>query len=213
MLAMLRKDCHVMWKFMAVYAITWMVMTGTFGRVSGTSADSLYYLMPVMSSTIVLSAISSDDACRWDRFIAMTPLRPWQIVLAKYLFAYGTLTLMNVLSVLAGRVSASDRGGTELLTGTVLVLLATAAALPLVYRFGRQTGARILGIIILSLAVAILGPAHLKYDWIGAVFDWMDDVPVPALAAGIAGLLLALHLLSILLSIRFYTRRQRGWYD
>lgn len=213
MLAMLRKDCHVMWKFMAVYTITWMVMTGTFGRVSGTSADSLYYLMPVMSSTIVLSAISNDEACRWDRFIAMTPLRPWQIVLAKYLFAYGTLTLLSVLGALAGRVSASGRGGAELLTEVVLVLLATTLALPLVYRFGRQTGGRILIIIILGFAVAILGPAHLKYEWIDAAFGWIDDVPVPALAAGIVGLLLALHLFSFLLSVRFYTRRQRGRYD
>ena len=44
-------------------------------------------------------------------------------------------------------------------------------------------------------------------------FGWMGDVPVPALAAGIAGLLLALHLFSFLLSVRFYTRRRRGWYD
>lgn len=212
MLAMLRKDCYTMWKFTAVYAIVWMIMSGTFGWFSGTSGNSLYYLMPVMASTVVLSAISSDETCRWDRFIAMSPLRPWQIVLGKYLFAYGVLALMSALSALAGLVSASGRGGAELLTEVVLVLLADALALPLVYRFGRQTGARILLMIILGLAVAILGPAHLNYDWIEAAFGWMDAIPVPALAAGIAGILLALHLLSFLLSVRLYTRRQRGWY-
>lgn len=211
MLALLRKDCYVMRKFAVVYTIAWMIMSGTFGWISGTSGSSLYYLMPIMSSTIVMSAIGSDETCRWDRFVAMSPLRPWQIVLAKYLFAYGTLTLMSVLGALANHVSAS-RSGVEVLTEVVLVLMATAMALPLVYRFGRQTGARILGIIILGLAMAILGPAHLKYEWIEAAFGWMDDVPVPTLATGIAGLLLALHLFSFLLSVRFYTRRQRGWY-
>lgn len=213
MLALLRKDCYVMRKFAVVYATVWMIMSGTFSWIPGTSGNSLYYLMPVMSSTIVMSAIGSDEFCRWDRFIAMSPLRPWQIVLAKYLFAYGTLTLMSVLGALANHVSASGRSGAEVLTEVVLALLATAMALPLVYRFGRQMGARILGIIILGLAMAILGPAYLKYEWIVAAFGWMDDVPAPALAVGIIGLLLALHLFSFLLSIRFYTRRQRGWYD
>ena len=62
-------------------------------------------------------------------------------------------------------------------------------------------------------AAAILGAAHWRYHLIEAVFGWMDAVPVPALAAGCIIVLGVLNIFSVILSVRFYTRRQRGWYD
>lgn len=64
-----------------------------------------------------------------------------------------------------------------------------------------------------AAAAVILGTAYLRYEWIELVFGWLEDVPAPLLAAGGGGALLALNAASLLLSIRFYTRRQRGWYD
>lgn len=213
MLAMLRKDFYVMGKYTAALVITWAAAAGVLIWFPGTDAGFLYYLMPAMSATIAQNAVCIDHECRWDRFAAMTPLRPWQLVLEKYLFTYGILTLMAGLSFLAAWATSSDVNRSSIWAAIVLVLLLIAMSLPLAYRFGRQKSGMIL-IILWGLAAAlVLGTAHWNYGLIEAAFGWMDDVPAPALAAGSAVFLAAASVWSFRLSVRFYTRRQRGWYE
>lgn len=213
MLAMLRKDCYVMGKYAAGIIITWIVMAGMYAWISKVESSFLYYFMPALSITIVRNAVSYDHERRWDRFAAMTPLRPWALVLEKYLLAYGALALMAGLGALAGWISTLGKSGANMWMPVVLALLMTATDLPVVYRFGRQRGAIILMVSWGLVAAAILGTAHWNYALIKLVFGWMEDVPFLALLAGIGGMLLVVNAGSILLSIRFYARRQRGWYD
>lgn len=213
MLAMLRKDWYVMGKYTAVFIAAWMVIAGMLAWIPGAERSFLFYTLPVVCFGVTLNAIGVDHDCRWDRFAAMTLLRPWELVLEKYLLSYGILALIAGLGALAGRISTMGQGGNDMWATIVLVLLATATALPLVYRFGQQKGRLILLGFWGLVAALILGAAHWNYALIEAVFGWMDAAPVPALAAGIAAVLLAANAASICLSIRFYTRRQRGWYD
>ncbi len=113
MLAMLRKDLYVMGRYTAYLILSWLVVTWA------------------------ANSISADEG-RWDRFAAVTPLRPWQIVPAKYLFAYGCLAVMTALAALAGG------GGVKLWTVAAITPLVLAMALPLLYRFGRQRGSIVL---------------------------------------------------------------------
>lgn len=205
MLAMLRKDLYVMGRYTAYLIFSWLVVTWVTIRFLESDAGFLYSMLPVFSLTISLNSVSADEG-RWDRFAAVTPLRPWQIVLTKYLFAYGCLAAMTALAALAGG------GGVKLWTVAAITPLVLAMALPLLYRLGRRRGSPVLLLFWGLAAAAILGTAHFRYDFIESAFGWMEDVPVPLLAAGAGAALLALNVGSILLSIRFYTRRQRGWY-
>ncbi len=113
---------------------------------------------------------------------------------------------MTALAALAGG------GGVKLWTVAAITPLVLAMALPLLYRFGRQRGSIVLLLFWGLAAAAILGSAHFRYDLIESAFGWLEDVPAPLLAGGGGCALLALNAGSILLSVRFYTRRQRGWY-
>lgn len=213
MFAMLRKDVYVMGRYTAVFSAVWLAVIAVCARLPGLESASLYYLMPVYALTVTLNAVSSDHECRWDRFAAMTPLEPWLLVLEKYLFAYGVMALMTLLGVAARRLATGVLDRVELWTIVVLSLLAMATALPVTYRFGRKTGGALLMALWGGLAAVILGTALLNYAKIEAAFGWLEDVPALSLALGLGAMVLAANALSFALSVRFYTRRQRGWYE
>ena len=213
MLAMLRKDLYVLRKYTVTLLIFWTFMAGLYALVPGVDGNMFYAVMPAMTANMAQGAVSNDRVCRWDRFIAMTSLRPWQLVLEKYLLFYGLTALLAALSFLAGWVTTMGRGGLNVWAAVIAVLLFNAMGLPLVYRFGQPKGSTILLSVWGAAAAAILGTAHWRRDLLGKIFGWMNDIPVPALTAGIIVVLLAVNVGSVLLSIRFYARRQRGWYD
>lgn len=209
MLAMLRKDLYVMRKYTAVFIISWMVVAGVSARILNVDGSFLYHNMPVFAFAIVLNAVDADERCRWDRFAAMTPLWPWQIVLAKYVFVYGILLLTTGLSVLVGWAVAGDEGR-ESMWAAAAAVFAAATALPLRYRFGRQMGTVIMLLFWGFVAAVVIGGGPMGYT--GVILSRLASIHAPALAAGTAVVLTALNVWSVRLSIRFYTRRQRGWY-
>ena len=93
-----------------------------------------------------------------------------------------------------------------------VVLLALATALPLTYRYGRRKGGALLLALWGAAAVLILGGSFLCSPVIDLLFGWMDDAPALTLGVGVAGGLLAANAASFWLSVRFYPRRQWGWY-
>lgn len=213
MLAMLRKDFYVIGKYTVMLLVLWTFMSGLYSLVPGSDGNMFYAIMPAMGANVVLNAISNDRACRWDRFIAMTSLRPWQLVLEKYLLAYVLTALLAALGTLAGWITTRGQGGLHVWAVVIAVLLYNAMGLPLLYRFGQPMGSTILLSIWGAAAAVILGTAYWRRELLSKAFGWMSDIPVPLLAAGIIALLLAVNAGSVLLSIRFYTRRRRGWYD
>ena len=104
------------------------------------------------------------------------------------------------------------RGGGRSVLLLVLVLLALATALPLTYRYGRRKGGALLLALWGAVAVLILGGSFLCSPVIDLLFGWMDDAPALTLGVRVAGGLLAANAASFWLSVRFYTRRQWGWY-
>lgn len=205
MRAMLRKDWYVMGRYAAYLILSWLLVVWAAIRFLESDARFLYRMLPVFSLTIVMNSVGADEN-RWDRFAVITPLRPWRIVVAKYLFAYAALAVMTALAALAG-------GGGELWVVVALALLALAVSLPLLYRLGRRRGGMALLLLWGLAAAVILGAAFFRYELIDAAFGWIDEVPFPLLALGGGSALLALNAGSIVLSIRFYARRRRGWYD
>ena len=142
MIALLRKDLYVTGRYAAAYAGAWAVISLLCSVWM--NIHSLLDTMPICALTVVLNAVSADQECRWDRFAAMSPLRPWVLVGEKYLYAYGLIAMLTALRA-AGLRLAGRHGGQPLpRTILVLVLLALATALPLTYRYGRRKGGALL---------------------------------------------------------------------
>ena len=213
MLAMLRKDCYVVGKYTVTMLVFWTFMAGMYALVPGVDGNLFYAIMPVMGANVVLNAVSSDQVCRWDRFIAMTHLRPWQLVLEKYLLAYGLIALLALLGALAGWVTTMGHSGLRMWTVVVTALLFNAMGLPLVYRFAQPKGSTVLLSVWGAAAAVILGTAYWRRDLLDRAFGWMGEIPASALAAGTVAVVSVVNIGSILLSVRFYARRQRGVYD
>lgn len=213
MWAMLRKDWYVVGKYTMSVLLFELAIAVAF-RWMGESVSSVYYTATIVAAdTVILNAIGSDVRCGWDRFIAMTSLRPWEPVLGKYLLSYGAVIWAVGIGALLVWNSPEGMDRVELWTAVVLNALCIAMMLPLAYRYGRQKGGIILFVIWGLAAMLILGTAQWSFEVIEWLFAWIEDISAPALALGLAVLLLAANAWSFRLSVRFYTRRQRGWYE
>lgn len=210
MLALIRKDLYVIRGTIILYTVMGMAVAGMLAWIPE-KHYSLSTIIPLLTANQVMYTIDGDERWRWDRFAAISPLRPWQIVLAKYLLAYGLLAWIIGAEWLAGWASSLGKGGTLEWWGAVVVLLELATWLPLRYRFDR--GKAVAGLILIwgVFAALLLNPWGLMIA--DVLFGWMDGIPRSVLALGAAAVLVGLSAGSVFLAIRFYTRRQRGWYD
>lgn len=210
MLAMLRKDLYVMRGTIILYALMWTVIAAMLAWIPDSENSTLAYIVPVLSgSTVVMYSLDADEKCHWDSFASMTPLCPRQIVLAKYLLSYGNVVLMFLLGLLASWISTSGRD-VFFCWPMGFVLLWTDMVLPLRYRFSRGQAMFFLLMIWAGIAALLLNPAGWRIALL--LLGRINELSVPVVAVGIAAVIV-LSVISIRLSVRFYTSRQRGWYD
>jgi len=213
MRAMLRKDVCVMWKRAVSISVFLALFTAAAAWLSETALVYNAALLPVLALNLTLSSIAYDESCRWDRYAAMLPLPPWKTVVGKYVFSYAFLALAVVLGALGERLvyRATGKRGMDLGLMAALVLLAEATAVPLIYRLGARRGQTAVLLLWGGIAAVILGGAALGYA--DTMFGWLETIPVGHLIPAAAAVLALAQAVSILLSIRFYARRQRGRYD
>ena len=80
MKALLRKDLYVVDKQLRLLIVLALVLSvvPVANAVGSTYAIMISYMMPV-------SVVAYDEKCRWDKYAAMLPYTPRQIILSKYL--------------------------------------------------------------------------------------------------------------------------------
>lgn len=206
MWGLLRKDLYVIRGQLILYTVLWAVLAGMLAWIPE-DHPSVSLMIPLLSANMVMTTIDADERWCWDRFAGMMPLRPWQIVLAKYLLAYGVLALIAVVELLAGWISTLGKGGLPVWRTAAVILLELGPWLPLRYRFGRGKSVFFLILIWGSFAVLLLNPWGLEIA--DFLFGWMESAPGTALALGGAALLAGMSAVSYCLAVRFYTRGQR----
>lgn len=204
MKALLRKDFYVAKKQGGV--LLGLALLFCLLPKMGTLANTYAVVMAIM---IPLSTITYDEQCKWDKYAAMLPYTPWQIVWSKYVLTFLCLLAGAVMILLASAMRAVyGEGllyGEELLGNLVLllaVLLMLDVSLPLVYRFGSEKGRLVMILVMLACLAAGMGVSRL-----------VGEVRLPALPAlvGIAlGVLIlaAATGLSFWCSLCFYLRRR-----
>ncbi len=204
MKALLRKDFYVAKKQGGV--LLGLALLFCLLPKMGTLANTYAVVMAIM---IPLSTITYDEQCKWDKYAAMLPYTPWQIVWSKYVLTFLCLLAGAVMILLASAMRAVYGEGLlygEELLGNLALLLAVLlmldVSLPLVYRFGSEKGRLVMILVMLACLAAGMGVSRL-----------VGEVRLPALPAlvGIAlGVLIlaAATGLSFWCSLCFYLRRR-----
>ncbi len=212
MKALLRKDLYVVDKQLRLLIVLALVLSvvPVANAVGSTYAIMISYMMPV-------SVVAYDEKCRWDKYAAMLPYTPRQIILSKYLLSY-LLVVYSVLVLLLGLLVEAlaekepvDPEDLVMVAGIgVACVLLNALCFPTMYRFGADKGRFF---VMAALVVVLGGFLFLIVSPAGNAFlELVKDLPLLMLAAAAVVLLAALSVLSFRLSVRFYLRRRNGVY-
>lgn len=212
MIALLKKDVFVMDKQMRVLVILALI----FNLIPNTDAFGATYAM-MIALMLPISTVSYDERCKWDRYAAMLPWSPCQIVGSKYILSCGAFLLGMVL-ILLGKYAQILYGNTVdwqetvLLLALYLVVIAvmTAVVYPLLYRFGSEKGRLVM--VAVFIAIFALGAGFMVAFDLEQFIDRMGALPAPMLAAIAAVILAGVNFLSYRLSVKFYLRRREGAY-
>lgn len=210
MIGLLKKDLFVADKsgrLLLVLALVFSVVPNM-GAFGSTYAMILAVMMP-------LNSIAYDERCKWDRYAAMLPYRPGQLVWSKYLLSYlytllggGIIVLGAFLrGVTTGAADWKETAETSLMLAVVMLFI-TALGLPILYRFGSEKG-RLAMIVCMGIGVG----AAMGLLGIFGELPKLPELPLPAVIAGVAVLAVGATWLSFRLSVHFYRKRQNGAYD
>ena len=210
MIGLMKKDLYVADKTGRLL----LVLAVAFSLIPSMRSFGCTYAM-MLALMIPLNSIAYDERCKWDRYAAMLPYRPEQLVWSKYLLAYLFTFLAGAIIVLGAVVRGRITGSLdwmETLEMTILVgisaLFCTALGLPALYRFGSEKG-RLAMILIMGVGVGVaLGITGI----LGEVPE-LPELPLPVAALLLAALAVAVTYVSFRLSVHFYKKRQNGAYD
>ncbi|MGN1020170.1 MAG: ABC-2 transporter permease [Aristaeellaceae bacterium] len=164
----------------------------------------------VFAGMIPLTALAYDEQSRWPRLAAMMPYTTRQLVAGKYVLGYIMLGGAILLSVLSMVVTTLVRGDVldpgELFSLVILACIAAlilAVTMPLIMHFGVEKGR----LVMLVATAAIVGVTFALGEDAGLMAS-MDESSVTVTAVFLV-VCVAVNALSIPLSVRIYSRKNR----
>lgn len=212
MIALLKKDIFVMDKQMRLLVVLALI----FNLIPSTNGFGSTYAM-LIALMLPISTVSYDERCKWDRYAAMLPWTPQQIVGSKYVLTYGAMVVGGMLTALGTYAqglygAGADWAETRLLLAAYLVVIAvmTAVVYPLLYRFGSEKGRLVM--VAVFIAIFALGAGFMVAFDLEQFIDRLGALPAPTLAVFAAVVLAGANFLSYRLSVGFYLRRREGAY-
>ena len=148
------------------------------------------------------STLAYDEQSQWLRFAAMTPCRPLDIVLSKYLLGWLLMGCTAAISLLLNAMIG--RLGTELSAAAVISALAAgliclAVMLPVMFRFGVER-ARMGVILIFVVIFSLVGSGEF---FTASALPVLENLPLLLMAA--AALISAG---SVVLSVKLFRGRE-----
>lgn len=204
MKGLLLKDFYTLGKSLRMFLVLILI----FACMPG---SNMAIFAVVYASLLPVTALSYDERCKWDTLAAMSPYSPAEMVISKYLLGYIGILFAAALALTVhavyGLFSASPDTGyiSSIAGGAVSGLLIIALTMPAMYKFGVEKG-RIAFFVILAVtfgAVAGLSALADKGELTRFSLQMGTGTGIVILLA-----VLLLNVLSILLSIRFYSRRE-----
>jgi len=212
MVALIKKDMYVVFKQIgAVFLISLLVALLPGMELFGNS------YLSVMTVMLPMYTIAADEKCQWDKYAAMLPYRPKQIVLAKYIFGWMMIAIMILVSFLLLFIRTA-LGGTQanwreqvaywsIMLG--IMSLVFAIELPALFRFGAEKGRFVVIFLMFGIAAAIVGGSAVLGDNAETVmFGWLERLEPWMMVLGLLGAAAAAMAVSIPLAVRFYVKRR-----
>ena len=203
MKGLLLKDVYTLAKSLRVFLLLIIVFSCLPGL-------NMTVFAVVYSSLLPVTALSYDERCKWDSLAAMLPYSPAQIVVSKYLLGYIAVLGAALIALAAHGVyglvgkAAADGVLPFLLGGTASGLTVMALSLPPMFKIGVEKG-RIFFYVILALIFGgIVGLEALTENGLTDALSRMGT----GAGAGAILLVIIINAASILLSVRFYRRRE-----
>lgn len=193
MKGLLRKDGYILIQHMRLFMVGILVLCVVNEQLA-TFAIFYAAMMPY-------STLAYDEQSQWLRFAAMTPCRPLDIVLSKYLLGWllmgGATGISLLMNALLGRL------GRELSVGALFSSLAAgciclAILLPIMFRFGVERAR--MGVILFFVVIFSLVGSVESISALPLPFPEFLPFLLPAAAVIISGI-------SVFLSVKLYLRR------
>lgn len=164
----------------------------------------------VFAAMIPITALAYDEQSKWPRLAAMMPYTTRQLVASKYVLGYIMLGGAILLSVVSTVVTTLVRGDVlDPASLSMLFILACAASLilavimPLILRFGVEKGR-----LVMLVGVAVIVGITFVLGEDDGLMTAMDASLVTVTAVFLA-VCVAVNALSIPLSVRIYSRKNR----
>ncbi len=202
MKGLLLKDYYTLFKQARIFILLILV----FAVLPG---DSMTGFAVVYAAMLPITALAYDERAKWDSLAAMMPYSVRNIVFSKYLLGYIGIIAAGILASaakLANSIVQHTAADPE--TYPSILIIACVAAfvlalnLPIMFKFGVERG-RIA--FFVAIAVAAVGAAAVGKEAMSALSAFKVDLITILLVSVIATL--AINIISVLLSFRFYKRR------
>ena len=195
-------------RLFAVLVVMYIIM-----GVSMNSVGAMSGMVSMLGLIFVLNSFSTDEAAHWDEYGLTLPVSRRDAVRARYLvglilmaLCLGLVALSAVvLCALSSDFTLSEELGSALFT-PMLMLLVSAATMPLCYKYGIEKGRMVMMAIMMVLFLGIFGGAALLRNS-APVQTPGATLPPVVLPIAIA-ISLALYYLSYRVSVHVYTRRE-----
>lgn len=195
-------------RLFAVLVVMYIIM-----GVSMNSVGAMSGMVSMLGLIFVLNSFSTDEAAHWDEYGLTLPVSRRDAVRARYLvglilmaLCLGLVALSAVvLCALSSDLTLSEELGSALFT-PMLMLLVSAATMPLCYKYGIEKGRMVMMAIMMVLFLGIFGGAALLRNS-APVQTPGATLPPVVLPIAIA-ISLALYYLSYRVSVHVYTRRE-----
>jgi hypothetical protein len=173
---------------------------------------SIFGLLMVMMSTLVITTLSLDDLAKWDGYALTMPVNRKEVVYSKYLLllfldVIGAVTalIIGLIGVYMGFFNLLETLFT-LVAVLMIALIFGSTMLPLIYRFGTEKARIMIMLVGGGFAGFVLAASLLVTPQMVNVLAEYLNHPIIIVASG--AVLTALYVFtSLKISIKLYVRR------
>ncbi len=160
--------------------------------------------LSIVSAILPITALSYDERAKWDRYALTMPVSRSQMVVSKYLLGIllcGTAFVFSTVCLILFDQATVAQSLLESVAFVAIGLFFLAVLLPILFRFGVEKG-RLLMLLLIVLPVALVFFLSKLGISLPDDFNWEQLLPFLPVA------LLIVMVLSVLLSIRIYKKKE-----
>lgn len=207
MKGLLLKDAYMMAKYCRSYLFLLIIFT----VVGALNRENMFFILypSLFASMLPVTILSYDERSKWEQYCATLPCTKAQIVSGKYIIGSAVHLFSVAVTLIAQIVSMiirKDFSG-ELIAVLACILIAlpaisTSITLPIMFRYGTEKG-RIVYFIMIGVFCAIAMFATFAYTEGSS-----PEIRFSAVFAILCAAAMVIYVLSWLLSIKFFEKRE-----